>query len=66
MCPAYTPSTEKATNDIPHCPFQDAPCPKIDRMEDEVDSVKAMVQGMQRTLYLIAGILVCELGVTII
>lgn len=50
----------------PHCPFADAPCPKIDSLETEVDSVKAMVQGMQRTLWIITGILMCELGVTIL
>lgn len=48
------------------CPFMDKPCPKVDDLEKEVDSVKDMVRAMQRTLYLIAGILICELGVTII
>lgn len=44
----------------------DKPCPKVDDLEREVDSVKDMVKSMQRTLYLIAGILIAELGVTII
>lgn len=48
------------------CPYADGPCPKIDDLEKDVDSVKAMVQGMQKTLYLIAGILFCELGVMVI
>lgn len=50
----------------PHCPYADGPCPKIDDLERDVDSVKAMVQGMQKTLWLIAGILMAELGVMII
>lgn len=49
-----------------HCPYGDGTCPKIDDLEKDVDSVKAMVQGMQRTLWIIAGILICDLGVTII
>lgn len=50
----------------PVCPYQDSPCPKIDDLEKDVDSVKAMVQGMQKTLWIIAGILMAELGVMII
>lgn len=55
-----------STASEPTCPFMDKPCPKVDDLEREVDSVKDMVKSMQRTLYLIAGILIAELGVTII
>lgn len=50
----------------PRCPYGDKPCPKIDDLEKDVDTVKETVKSMQKTLYLIAGILIAELGVTII
>lgn len=53
-------------SDAPHCPYAEGPCPKIDDLEKDVDSVKAMVQGMQKTLWVIAGILMAELGVMIV
>lgn len=48
------------------CPYGSDACPKVADLERDVDSVKTMVQGMQRTLWIIAGILFCELGVTIV
>lgn len=52
--------------EMTQCPYGSGTCPKVDELEKDVDSVKLMVSSMQRTLYVIAGILFCELGVTIV
>lgn len=48
------------------CPYGADGCPKIEDLEQEVKDTRAMIYRMMRTLYLIAGILTVNLGITII
>lgn len=58
------------------CPYGSAYCPKVLALEDEVDKIEAGVKSevsdlraelrnMSKTLYIIAGILFVNLGVTL-
>lgn len=64
------------TNDG-HCPYGDGYCPKVLRLEEEVDEMKddmddkvvsiySRIDRMCYVLYFIAGVISIELGVTII
>lgn len=48
------------------CPYGADDCPKFNDLKQEVDTVKLSIANMSRTLYLIAGILIVNLGVTIV
>lgn len=48
------------------CPYGAEHCPKMEDLECEVQSVKVSIANMSRTLYLIAGILTVNLGVTLV
>lgn len=48
------------------CPYGASDCPKIHELQDEVDDVKRSIASMAKTLYLIAGILMVNLGVTLV
>lgn len=48
------------------CPYGADNCPKINALEKEVQSTKDLIIKMMKTLYLIAGILTINLGITIL
>mgnify|MGYP000927942066 CR=1 FL=1 len=48
------------------CPYQDMDCPKIEDVETELKNVVDDIAAMKRTLYIICGILIAYLGVSII
>lgn len=43
----------------------DAPCPKIEELQKDVDSLKDAMRSVQYTLYVICGVVIAEFGVTI-
>lgn len=48
------------------CPYADKPCPKLNELDEKVDRLDVMIAGMQKTLWVIAGILMCECGIMIL
>ena len=48
------------------CPYGASECPKIEDIEERVTRDESVLQNMQRTLYIIVGLLMVELGVSII
>lgn len=53
-------------NSKPMCPYMAEPCPKLEELDEKVDRLDSMMCGMQRTLWVIAGILMCECGIMIL
>lgn len=50
----------------PTCPYGARECPKVQDLEGRVMRDEELLQQMSRTLYVIVGLLMVELGVTII
>lgn len=50
----------------PMCPYGADSCPKLDELDNKVDKLEVMICSMQRTLWVIAGILMCECGIMIL
>ena len=50
----------------PTCPYGARECPKVQDLEGRVMKDEELLQSMSRTLYVIVGLLMVELGVTII
>ena len=50
----------------PSCPYGDRPCPKVEGIEKDLRETKMELKHMSEILYVIAGILMVQLGVTII
>ena len=48
------------------CPYQDEDCPKIEDVKTKVENLVDDIATMKRTLYIICGILIAYLGVSII
>ena len=48
------------------CPYGASDCPKIEDIAERVTRDESVLQNMQRTLYIIVGLLMVELGVSII
>lgn len=48
------------------CPYGAQDCPKISDLKHEVDTIKESISSMAKTLYLIAGILMVNLGVSLV
>lgn len=48
------------------CPYLDKPCPKLEEIDGKVDRLETVMDNMQRTLWVIAGILMCECGIMIL
>lgn len=48
------------------CPYGANPCPKLIELDEKVDKLDSAIWGMQKTLWVIAGILMCECGLMII
>lgn len=48
------------------CPYGDKECPKLVDIKRDIDEVRDSVKDLARILYVIAGILTVQLGVTII
>lgn len=51
---------------FPQCPYGDKPCPKVDGIEKDLKETKRSLEDMKKILYVIAGVLMVQLGVTII
>lgn len=49
-----------------HCPYEDSACPKVEVLSQRMDDFEGRIYNIQRTLYVICGILIAELGVTIL
>lgn len=56
----------ESMNDKSECPYGANDCPKINQLSKEVSDTKATMLKMMKTLYLIAGILTINLGITIL
>lgn len=50
----------------PACPYGDKPCPKVEGIEQDLKETKHSLDEMKKVLYVIAGILTVQLGITII
>lgn len=50
----------------PACPYGDKPCPKVEGIEQDLKETKRSLEDMKKILYVIAGILTVQLGITII
>lgn len=50
----------------PTCPYGARECPKVQDLEGRVMKDEDLLQSMSRTLYVIVGLLMVELGVSII
>lgn len=48
------------------CPYGADSCPKIEDLEKEVQSTKDLILRLLKVVYLIAGILTINLGITIV
>lgn len=48
------------------CPYGAETCPKMDELDEKVTRLDTMMCGMQRTLWVIAGILMCECGIMVL
>lgn len=48
------------------CPYGADACPKIEILEKEVQSTKDLIIRLLKVVYIIAGILTVNLGITII
>ncbi len=48
------------------CPYLDKPCPKLEELDEKVDRLDTLMNSVQRTLWVIAGILMCECGLMVI
>jgi len=50
----------------PSCPYGDRNCPKVEDVEHQMEQCRKSLAEMAKLLYIIAGILMVQLGVTII
>lgn len=48
------------------CPYGVNPCPKIEDVQDDIDRMKDAITEIQKSLYIVIGILTINLGVTLI
>lgn len=52
--------------DLNHCPYGENPCPKITEVKEALDKVNTALAVITRLVFVMAGIMVLDVGVLII
>lgn len=48
------------------CPYNAQNCPKIEDVKTDIDKISDKLENIQRLIYVLIGVILCEFGVLII
>lgn len=48
------------------CPYNAQNCPKVEDVKTDIDKIIEKIENLQRLMYVLIGVILCEFGVMII